>query len=154
MPNTFSKIYIQIVFAVKYRKSLIDKSWRDELYKYICGVANGNNQKVYAIRGVEDHIHILIRLRPNICISDLVRDIKACSTKWINERGFVKGNHFSWQVGYGVFSYSECHLENVIRYINNQEQHHDKQNLRDEFIELLKEYQVEYDEKYVLDELQ
>jgi REP element-mobilizing transposase RayT len=153
MPNTFSKIYIQIVFAVKYRKSMIDKSWREELHKYICGVANGNNQKVYAIGGVEDHIHILIRLRPNICIADLVRDIKACSTKWINERGFVKGNKFSWQVGYGVFSYSESHLENVIRYINNQEQHHQKQNLRDEFIELLKEYQLEYDEKYVLDEL-
>jgi REP element-mobilizing transposase RayT len=152
MPNTFSQVYVQIVFAVKYRRCLIDKSWRDELHKYICGVVNGNKQKVYAIGGVEDHIHILVRIKPSISISDLVRDIKSCSTKWINEMRFLK-EKFAWQEGFDAFSYSDGHLDNVIRYINNQEQHHQKKKFRDEYLELLKEYQVEFDVKYVLDEL-
>ena len=151
MPNTFSQVYVQIVFGVKFRRPLIDKSWRDELHKYICGIVNGHNQKVYAIGGVEDHIHILVRLRPGIAISDLVRDIKACSTKWIIEKRFVK-EKFSWQGGFGVFSYSDWHLDNVIRYINNQEQHHLKKKFTDEYIELLKEHKIEFDERYVFDQ--
>jgi REP element-mobilizing transposase RayT len=151
MSNTFSQVYVQIVFGVKFRRPLIHKSWRDELHKYICGVVTGNNQKVYAIGGIEDHIHILVRLRPGIAISDLVRDIKACSTKWIIEKGFVK-EKFSWQGGFGVFSYSHRHLGDVIRYINNQEQHHQKKKFTDEYIELLKEHKIEFDERYVFDQ--
>ena len=123
MPNTYSQIYLQVVFSVKRRQNLIQKHWREELYKYICGIVNGKDQKVYAIGGVEDHIHILISIKPNIALSDLVRDIKANSSKWINERGFVNGK-FQWQEGFGAFSYAHAQLDNVIVYINNQEQHH------------------------------
>lgn len=150
MANTFSQIYIQIVFAVKRRQNLMQKEWRDELHKYICGIVNGKEQKVYAIGGVEDHIHILVSIKPQIAISDLVRDIKANSSKWINENGFVRGR-FEWQVGFGVFSYSKSQLDNVIKYINNQEQHHKKQTFKAEYLELLEKFEIEFDEKYLFE---
>jgi REP element-mobilizing transposase RayT len=125
MANTFTQVYIQIVFSVKGRQNLIQKSWREELYKYICGIVNGKEQKVYAIGGVPEHIHILVSIKPNIAISDLVRDINANSSKWINEKGYVLGK-FQWQEGFGAFSYAQSQLDNVIAYINNQEQHHQK----------------------------
>jgi len=130
MPNTYSQIYVQVVFSVKRRQNLIQKSWKEELYKYICGIVSGKEQKVYAIGGVEDHIHILISLRPNIALSDLVRDIKANSSKWINEKGFVKGK-FQWQEGFGAFSYGQPQLDTIIAYINNQEQLHQKQRFKE-----------------------
>jgi REP element-mobilizing transposase RayT len=148
MANTYTRIYIQIVFAVKYRQGLIQKSWRDELHKYICGIINGKTQKVYAIGGVEDHIHILVSLKPDISISELVRDIKACSSKWVNERKLTKVT-FQWQNGFGAFSYSQDALNNVIAYINKQEEHHRKKRFRDEYIEFMNQYQIDYDDRYL-----
>jgi REP element-mobilizing transposase RayT len=150
MPNTYSQLYIQIVFSVKGRQNLIHKNWRDELYKYICGIVNAKNQKVYAIGGVADHIHILVSLKPTIAISDLVRDIKANSSKWINEKGLIIGK-FHWQEGFGAFSYSQTQLETIINYINNQEHHHKTKKFKDEYIELLKKFEIEYNEKYLFE---
>ena len=150
MANTYTQMYIQIVFAVKRRQNLIQKKKKDELHKYICGIVNGKEQKVYAIGGVEDHIHILVSIKPNIAISDLVRDIKANSSKWINENEFVRGK-FQWQEGFGAFSYAQSQLDNVIAYINNQEQHHQKKTFKDEYLTLLQKFNIEYDEKYLFD---
>ena len=150
MANTYTQIYLQIVFSVKGRQNLIQKSWKDELYKYICGIVNGKEQKVYAIGGVSDHIHILISIKPDIGISNLVRDIKANSSKWINEKRFVKGK-FQWQEGFGAFSYSHSQLDVVIAYINNQEQHHHNKTFKEEYIELLQKFNVEYDDKYLFE---
>jgi putative transposase len=148
MANTYSQVYVQIVFAVKGRLNLINPAWKDELYRYICGIVNGNKQKVYAIGGVQDHIHILVSLKPNIAISDLVRDIKAGSSKWINERQLIRGR-FQWQQGFGVFSYAQLNLDYVIAYINNQEIHHQKKSFKDEYIELLKRFNIDYNEAYL-----
>lgn len=150
MANTYTQMYIQIVFAVKRRQNLIQKKWKDELHKYICGIVNGKGQKVYAIGGVEDHIHLLVSIKPNIAISDLVRDIKANSSKWINENEFVSGK-FQWQEGFGAFSYAQSQLDNVIAYINNQEQHHQKKTFKGEYLTLLQKFDIEYDEKYLFD---
>lgn len=150
MANTYTQMYIQIVFAVKRRQNLIQKKWKDELHKYICGIVNGKGQKVYAIGGVEDHIHILVSIKPNIAISDLVRDIKANSSKWINENEFVRGK-FQWQEGFGAFSYAQSQLDNVIAYVNNQEQTHQKKTFKDEYLILLQKFDIEYDEKYLFD---
>ena len=150
MANTYTKIYIQVVFAVKFRKNFIGKEWKEELYKYICGTVNGKKQKVYAINGVSDHIHILLSMKPDIALSDLVRDIKTSSTNWINTKNFVP-EKFRWQEGFGAFSYSESHLDRVIRYINNQEKHHEKKSFKDEYLGLLNRFNVEYDEKYIFE---
>jgi REP element-mobilizing transposase RayT len=150
MANTYSQIYLQVVFAVKGRKSLIQNEWKDELYKYICGVVNGRKEKVYAIGGVSDHIHILISIKPNILLSDLVRDIKCNSSKWINERQYVIGK-FQWQQGFGAFSYTHWHLDTIINYINNQEEHHKKKSFKDEYLEFLEQFYIEYDEKYLFE---
>lgn len=148
MANTYTKIYLHIVFSVKRRQHLISKKWKGELYKYICGIVNGKDQKVYAIGGVEDHIHILVSIKPNIAISDLVRDIKANSSKWINENRFISGQ-FQWQEGFGAFSYAQSQLGRIITYINNQEKHHQKESFNDEYLILLKSYDVEYDENFL-----
>ena len=150
MPNTYTQLYIHVVFATKGRENAIGKNWKDELYKYICGIVNNKEQKVYAINGMPDHIHILLSIKPDIALSALVRDIKANSSKWINEKKFVKGK-FQWQEGFGAFTYSQSQLDNVIAYINNQEQHHSKKSFRDEYIDLLKKFNVAYDDKYVFD---
>lgn len=104
MANTYSQIYIQVVFAVYGRENLIDKSWREELYKYIAGIIRNEGQKLLAINGIADHIHILINLKPNASLSDVVKSIKANSSRWVNEKRFVRGK-FQWQEGYGAFSY-------------------------------------------------
>ena len=150
MANTYTQMYIQIVFAVKRRQNLIQKKWKDELHKYICGIVNGKGQKVYAIGGIEDHIHILVSIKPNIAISDLVRDIKANSSKWINENEFVRGK-FQWQEGFGAFSYAQSQLDTVIAYINNQVQRHQKKTFKHEYLTLLQKFNIEYDERYLFD---
>ena len=150
MANTYTQIYLHIVFSVKGRQNLIHKSWKEELHKYICGIVNGKEQKVYAIGGVADHIHILVSIKPNIALSDLVRDIKANSSKWIYEKGLVKGK-FQWQEGFGAFSYAQSQLDTVIAYINKQEQHHQKKTFRDEYLELLQKFNVVFDEKYLFE---
>ncbi|TVR36514.1 MAG: IS200/IS605 family transposase, partial [Cryomorphaceae bacterium] len=118
MPGTFSQIYIQVVFAVKGRRSAIHPSWEEELYKYITGIVINKNQKLLAINGMPDHIHILISMRPSCCLSDLVREIKKASNDFINQKNPGR-NKFQWQEGYGAFSYSHSALDNVIRYIQN-----------------------------------
>ena len=150
MANTYTQIYLHVVFSVKGRQNLIHKDWKDELYKYICGITNNKEQKVYAIGGVADHIHLLVSIKPNIALSDLVRDIKANSSKWINERELIKGK-FKWQEGFGAFSYAQSQLDNVIAYINNQEQHHRKKLFKDEYIDLLQKYNVNYDDRYLFE---
>lgn len=150
MPGTFSKLYIQAVFAVKGRQNLIGNSWKDELHKYIAGIIKGKDQKSIIVNGMPDHIHAFIGLRPAMKISDLVRDIKNNSSNFINDRKLVKGK-FSWQDGYGAFSYSHSHVNNVYQYVLNQEEHHKKKTFRQEYIEFLKKFEIEYDEKYLFD---
>jgi REP element-mobilizing transposase RayT len=150
MANTYSQIYIQVVFAVQGRHSLIGREWKDELYKYITGIVKNNNQKLLAINGVSNHIHILLNIKPNIALSDLVRDIKANSSRFVNEKGFVRGK-FSWQEGFGAFSYSISQLDDVIQYIQNQEEHHKETSFKDEYLKYLKRFEIEFDENYVFE---
>ncbi len=129
MANTFSQIYIQVVFAVQGRQNLIASEWKEELYKYITGIITNHGQKLIAVGGVSDHIHILIGFKPNFEISKLVQEIKANSSRFINKKQFVKGK-FSWQEGFGAFSYSRSQLDAVVRYIENQEKHHAKKSFK------------------------
>jgi len=148
MANTYTQIHIQAVFSVQNRECAIQKHWKDELYKYITGIVQHNKHKLLAINGMPDHLHILIGLRPSQAISDLMQDIKGSSSKWINEKGFVNGK-FSWQEGYGAFSYRKSELPDLICYINNQQEHHKKTTFIEEYIELLKEFDIEYDERFL-----
>jgi putative transposase len=151
MANTYTQIHLQFVFAVKFRAAVIDKSWKDELYKYITGIVQNNKHKMLCINGVADHIHIFIGMKPTQSISDLLQDIKGSSSKWINEKGFIKGK-FEWQEGYGAFSYSMSHIQNVIRYIENQEEHHRKKSFLEEYIDFLEEFEIEYNERFIFHE--
>lgn len=148
MANTFTQIYIMVVFSVSGRICLIGNTWKDELYKYITGIIKSKNQKLIAINGVGDHIHILLGIKPNIALSDLVRDIKANSSRFINEKKFIKGK-FIWQEGFGGFSYSHSQLSSVIKYIENQEEHHKIKTFKEEYLELLEKFGVEYEIKYL-----
>jgi len=150
MANTYSQIYIQIVFAVKGRENLITQEKREELHKFITGIISNREQKLLSIFAMPDHVHILIGMKPNIAISDLVRDIKAGSSKFINDSKWINGK-FNWQEGYGVFSYSKSHLDNVIKYILNQEEHHKKQTFKEEYHSFLEKFEIEYDEKYLFE---
>ena len=150
MPGTFSQIYIQTVFAVKGRGNLIDKGWKDDLHKYIAGIIKGKGQKSIIVNGMADHIHAFIGLKPSMPISDLVRDIKNNSSNFINDNKLIKGK-FSWQEGYGAFSYSHSHIENVYNYILNQESHHKVKSFREEYVEFLEEFKVDYDAKYLFE---
>ena len=152
MANTYTQLHIQFVFAVKYRDGVIAPSWKDELYKYITGIIQDNKHKLICINGMPDHLHIFIGLRPTQSVSDLLKDIKGSSSKWINERGFVKGK-FEWQEGYGAFSYSKSQVRDVISYINNQELHHKKVTFREEYIDFLQKFEIEFDEQYIFKEL-
>lgn len=153
MANTFSKIFIHVVFAVKGRENVIAKKWEEELYKYICGIVNNKNNKIYAINGMPDHIHILLSIKPDVALSDLMRDIKANSSKWINEKKFVKGK-FQWQEGFGAFSYSQSQIDVVIKYIEQQKQHHSKKSFKGEYVDLLQKFKIKFDEKYLFEFLQ
>ena len=148
MANTYTQIHIQAVFTVQNRECIITDRWRDELYKYITGILQNNKHKLLAINGMPDHIHILFGLRPSQSLSDLMQDIKGGSSKWINERQFVRGK-FSWQEGYGAFSYSKSDLPNVIRYIECQQQHHQKQKFIDEYLCLLNEFEIDYNDEFI-----
>ncbi|MCK9450458.1 MAG: IS200/IS605 family transposase [Bacteroidales bacterium] len=150
MAGTYTQIYIQIVFAVKGRENHIAKAWRDELHKYISGIITNKGQKSIIVNGVADHIHVFVGLKPTMAISDLVRDIKNNSSKFINDRKFMKGK-FSWQAGYGAFSYAHSQIEQVYNYILNQEDHHYKKSFREEYLDFLQEFQIEYNEKYLFD---
>jgi putative transposase len=150
MPSTFSQIYIQYVFAVRGRKNLLQKPWRDEVFKYIAGIIKGKDQKPIIVNGVADHVHVFVGLKPSMRISDLVRDIKNNSSNYINDQKYT-GEKFSWQEGYGAFSYSHSQIDNVYRYIANQEEHHKSKTFRKEYLDFLKNYDIEYNEKYLFD---
>lgn len=150
MAGTFSQIYIQVVFTVKGWENLIGKEWKDELHKYIAGIIKGKEQKPIIVNGMPDHIHAFVGLRPAMAISDLVRDIKNNSSNFINEKKLVKGK-FSWQEGYGAFSYSHSHIQNVYDYILNQEEHHRKKTFKEEYINFLKKFEIDYNEKYLFE---
>lgn len=150
MSGTFSQVYVQIVFAVKGRENLIAKSWKDDLHKYIAGIIKGKEQKPIIVNGMPDHIHAFIGLKPSMSISDLVRDVKNNSSNFINQHKFVKGK-FSWQEGYGVFSYSHSQISSVYDYILNQEEHHKKKTFKEEYMELLKKFEIEFNEKYLFE---
>jgi REP element-mobilizing transposase RayT len=150
MAGTFSQVYIQVVFAVKGRENLISNEWREELHKYISGIITAKGQKAIIVNGVSDHIHCFIGLKPSIAISDLVRDIKNNSTNFINDRKFIKGK-FRWQEGFGSFSYSQSQIKDVYNYILNQEEHHRKKTFKDEYIEFLNDYEIDYKPEYLFD---
>jgi putative transposase len=150
MPGTFSQIYIQVVFAVKGRDSLIHHDWEERLYQYITGIVQNKEQKMLAINGMPDHIHFLIGMRPVCTLSDLVREIKKASNEFINENKLSKFK-FNWQEGYGAFSYSHSQLTDVITYIRNQKQHHTAKSFKEEYVDFLKKFNVEYDEQFLFD---
>jgi REP element-mobilizing transposase RayT len=150
MANTYSQLYIHIVFAVKGRQNLISPNRKEEIYKYITGIITNKGQKLIAINGMPDHIHILIGLKPDKSISDLVRDIKSNSSKFINDKKWIK---FEWQTGFGAFSYNHSQLTNVINYIQRQEEHHKIKTFKEEYIDFLKLFNVEFKDEYLFLEI-
>lgn len=149
MPNTYSQLYIQIVFAVKGRQAFINESFREELQKYISGIIAEKKQKLYAIYCMPDHTHILVSIKPDIAVSDLVRDIKANSSSFIKEKGFIK--NFSWQTGFGAFSYSKSQSLQVVDYILKQPLHHKKKIFKEEYIDFLNKFQIDFKEEYLFE---
>ena len=149
MANTYSQIYIHVVFSVQGRQSLLSVEWREEVFKYITGIVKNRGQKLLAINGMPDHVHVFIGMSPAVALSDLVRDIKAGSSGFINEKQWLRGK-FNWQEGFGAFSHSHREIDAVVRYIRNQQKHHQKKSFKEEYIDFLKLYAVQYDERYLL----
>ncbi|MDP2058480.1 MAG: IS200/IS605 family transposase, partial [Flavobacteriaceae bacterium] len=147
MAGTFSQIYIQVVFAVQNRECMIQSSWEEELYKYISGIVRNKEQKMLAINGMPDHIHLFIGMKPSCCLSDLVREIKKSSNEFIAEKKFIKFK-FNWQEGYGAFSYSHSQIDSVIKYIMNQKEHHKRRTFREEYLDFLKKFEIEFKDEY------
>jgi len=148
MANTYTQIHIQAVFSVQNRDCIIKQSWKNELYQYITGIIQNYGHKVLAINGMPDHIHVFFGMRPTQSLSDLIQDVKGDSSKWINQKKFIR-SHFSWQEGFGGFSYSKSHVDSVIDYIKNQEIHHHKKSFIEEYLEFLEKFEVPYDERYI-----
>lgn len=153
MANTYTQVHIQAVFAVQNRQSLISDVWKDELYKYITGILQNNGHKMLQINGMTDHIHLLFGMRPMQSLSNLMQQIKQDSSKWVNQQRLVNGR-FSWQAGYGAFSYSRSQLPAVIAYIQNQDKHHKKKTFREEYLEFLEKWEVDYDEEYIFNPIE
>jgi len=150
MANTYTQIYVQIVFAVQGRRNLIVENNREQLEKYICGIVSNKKSKPLAIYCNPDHTHVLIGLHPSVAVSDMARDIKASSSKWINENRWIKGN-FKLQEGFSAFTYSKSQIDTVVNYILNQREHHKKKTFREEFLDFLEKFNVDYNEKYLFD---
>lgn len=150
MPNTYSQIYIQIVFVVKHRQNLISKEHREELHKFITGIVTNRGQKMLAVFAMPDHVHLLVGLQPNVSVSDLARDIKAGSSKFINDSNWINVK-FNWQEGFGAFSYAKSQIDNVIKYILNQEEHHRKKTFKKEYLTYLQKLEIDYDERYLFE---
>ena len=148
MPNTFSQIYIHVVFSVHERIQLIESSWEDILFKYISGIIKNKGQKLLAINGTADHIHFFIGLMPDCSLSDLVREIKKASNVFIREKKLSKTT-FAWQEGYGAFSYSHSQIDSVIKYIMNQKEHHKKETFLDEYKNFLEKFNISYKNEYL-----
>ncbi|WP_064197419.1 MULTISPECIES: IS200/IS605 family transposase [Emticicia] len=151
MANTFTQIHLHLIFAVKFRQNLIQREWKDKLYKYTTGIIQNNGHKVLIINGMSDHIHILIGFRSTQTLADLMRDIKQMTSLWINENKLTKSK-FAWQEGYAAFSYGQSQLPIIIKYIENQEEHHRKRTFLEEYKEFLNLFEVSFDEKYIFKE--
>jgi putative transposase len=148
MANTYTQIHIQTVFAVQSRFCVIRNSWKDELYKYITGIVQDYDHKVLAINGMPDHVHLFFGMRTTQSISDLMQEVKGHSSKFINKKGFLNSK-FSWQEGFGAFSYSKSQVSNVIKYIKDQEKHHATKTFTEEYLEFLIKFEVPFDERYI-----
>jgi REP element-mobilizing transposase RayT len=152
MANTYHQIYLQTVFAVKYRNAVILKDWKSKLFGVIGNLINETNCKTIIVNGVEDHVHCFLGLKPVVSVSELMKTVKAKSSKYINDHKLTP-QRFEWQEGYGVFSYSQSQVDKVYRYVLNQEVHHRRQPFREEYLEFLKNFKIEYDEQYIFQEL-
>jgi putative transposase len=150
MPNSYTQIFIQYIFAVNSRENFIDIKYNDELQKYITGIIQNRKCKLLAINNVPDHMHILTAIHPTFSISKLIQEIKANSSKFINEKKW-SNNKFKWQEGYGAFSYSKSQIDTVVKYINNQQEHHKTKTFKEEYIGFLNKYTIEYDKKYLFE---
>lgn len=148
MANTYSQIYLHFVFAVQNRISLISPVWQVDLYKYMNGIISNNGHKTYAINGMPDHVHSLVSMNPKQAPSELMHDVKRSSSLWINENRLVRGK-FSWQEGFGVFSYGNSQIPDIAKYIEQQKMHHEKRTFIEEYTQFLKLYEIEYDERYI-----
>ncbi len=153
MAGTFSQIYIQVVFAVKGRANLIKPEWEEPLYKYITGILRNSQQKMLAINGMPDHIHFFFGMKPSCCLSDLVRETKKSSTDFIKDNRFTGGG-FNWQEGYGAFSYSQSQIDQVVKYVMNQKNHHKKKSFKEEYMNLLDKFKIKYEERFLFDWIQ
>ena len=153
MANTYTQIHLHTVFAVQNRISLIADSWKDRLYQYIIAIINKNGHKPLAINGMPDHLHIVFGMRPSQSVSDLLQDIKANSSLWINDSKLIKGK-FSWQAGFGAFSYSKSQLPDLINYVHNQQSHHQKKTFLEEFREILDRSEIDYDQHYLFHDIE
>lgn len=149
MGDTYSQILLHIVFSVRGRQKRLHKAWSVLLYKYISGIIKQKGQKPILVNGVEDHLHILVGIKPNISVSDLVRDIKNNSSKWINNSSEIPLNHFNWQRGFGVFSFSKSRLSQIYNYVENQEKHHADCSFSDEYAGILKNHNIDFNEQYL-----
>lgn len=148
MANTYTQIHIQCVFTVQNRDCVIKKHWREELHKYITGIIQNHGHKILAINSMPDHVHVFFGMRPTQSLSDLMQDVKEYSTKWINKNRFIK-SRFSWQEGYGGFSYCKSQINDVIAYIIDQEKHHKKKSFMEEYDDFLKEFEIDFDERFI-----
>ena len=153
MPNTYTQIHLQLVFAVKHRDAVISPTWKYELYAYMTGIIQNYGHKLLVINGMPDHVHLLIGMRPTQSLSDLMKNLKQDSSKWINENRKTRA-HFNWQEGYGAFSYGKSQLPIIIEYIENQENHHHKRTFLEEYRRFLDLFEVEYDERFLFKELE
>ena len=150
MANTYTQLFVQLVFSVKGRENLIKERFRDELEKVMCGIITNHKSKVYAIYCNPDHVHIFVGLHPTVSISKLIEQIKSGSTNWLNEKKYIVGK-FCWQDGYGAFTYSKSQTDNVVKYIANQPDHHKKQSFREEYLSFLSKFDIDYDPKYLFE---
>lgn len=150
MANTFSQIYLQFVFAVKHRQRLIPGAHKEELHKYITGLVQNRKAKMLAINCMPDHIHLFVGFQPSVLISDFVKEIKVESNEFINGKSWTRGK-FEWQDGYGVFSYAHSQLDAVIKYVLNQEMHHQRATFRQEYLKLLEKFDLQFEERFLFD---
>ena len=152
MANTYHQVYLQTVFAVKYRNAVLDPKWRSDLFAVIGNLINETHCKTIIVGGIEDHVHCFLGLKPSVSISELMKTVKSKSSKYINDNKLTL-DRFEWQEGYGVFSYSQSHIDAVYKYILNQENHHKSKTFRDEYIELLQAFNIDYDQQYIFHDL-
>ena len=150
MANTYTQLNIHAVFAVKGRKNLLVKKFRSDLFQYMSGILNNTKQYSLAVNGYLDHVHLFFEMHPTATLSDIMRVVKTNSSKWINEHNYVEGK-FAWQEGYGAFSYARSQRNNVIQYIMKQEEHHKRTTFKEEYLDLLKKFEIPFDDKYLFD---